>query len=98
LTGSTLNQLSTITKSSLQLLQNPDVEIGQIIENTSDSTLVTSFLDSAASALTSAITLAAKIAIPMQKASSNAKPWWNDQIKQLRPNYATTKEATSSRS
>jgi hypothetical protein len=84
LTGSILNQLSTITKSSLQLLQNPDVEIGQIIENTSDSTLVTSFLDSAASALTSAITLAAKIAIPMQKASSNAKPWWNDQIKQLR--------------
>jgi hypothetical protein len=46
--------------------------------------LVTDFLDQAAESLTTAITTAAKIAIPIQKTSAKAKPWWNDELRELR--------------
>jgi hypothetical protein len=91
---SALVQLSTISQSSsasLELLQDPNLEIGQILQHASDSSstsysdmLVTDFLDQAAESLTTAITTAAKIAIPIQKTSAKAKPWWNDELRELR--------------
>jgi ribonuclease HI len=45
---------------------------------------VTTLLDSAASELTQAITEAANASIPTSKPGARPKPWWNDELRDLR--------------
>ena len=59
--------------TSLQLLQDPVL-----------AKRATNSLDLAASELTQAITIAAKLSIPLKKPGARAKPWWNTDLLKLR--------------
>ena len=49
-----------------------------------ENTPITALLDNAAAELTTAITSAARISIPVTKPGARSKPWWNGELKALR--------------
>jgi Reverse transcriptase (RNA-dependent DNA polymerase)/Endonuclease-reverse transcriptase len=64
----------------IELIAIRNSQSNEIIKNVT----LTDFLDSAAIELTSAITLAAKASIPINKPGARSKPWWNPALIDLR--------------
>lgn len=72
-----------------QVLRNQELDNYSTNENSrtiikEDNLQLTALLDATATALTEAITKAADTAIPRIKPGAYAKPWWNNELKELR--------------